>query len=54
MCARTGRRRRKQAANNYRHLAKIGRPQYPTGPGTMEAAAKREARWRENRKKLGK
>lgn len=54
MSARTARRRRKQAANGMNHLAKLGRPIYPTGPGTQEARAKREQRWRENRKKTGK
>lgn len=51
MSARTGRRRRRQMANGNKHIAKIGRPVYPTGPGTAEAAAKREKRWRENRAK---
>lgn len=51
MSARTAARRRSQMANGYRHLGKIGRPVYPTGPGTAEAKAKREQRWRENRAK---
>lgn len=51
MSQRTARRRRKQAANGNKHLAKIGRRVYPKGPGTAEAAAKREQRWRENRAK---
>lgn len=51
MSMRTARRRRKQMAQGNNHLAKIGRPVYPTGPGTAEAAAKREARWRTNRAK---
>ena len=49
--ARTARRRRKQAANNFRHLAKLGRPIYP-GRISSEASAQREARYRANLKKL--
>lgn len=51
MCvARTARRRRKQAANNFRHLAKLGRPVYP-GKISSEASARREAAFR-NRQKV--
>lgn len=49
--ARTARRRRKQAANNFRHLAKLGRPVYP-GRISSETSAKREANFRANQKKL--
>jgi hypothetical protein len=49
--ARTARRRRKQAANNFRHLAKLGRPIYP-GRISAETSAKREANFRLNLKKL--
>jgi hypothetical protein len=49
--ARTARRRRIQAANNFRHLAKLGRPVYP-GRISLEASSKREARYRANLKKL--
>lgn len=51
MSAQTGKRRRRQMANGLKHLAQIGRPKYPTGPGTADAAARREKRWRENRAK---
>jgi hypothetical protein len=49
--ARTARRRRVQAANNFRHLAKLGRPIYP-GKMTAETSARREAAYRERLKKL--
>lgn len=51
MSARTARRRRAQMANGMKHIARIGRRIYPKGPGTQQAAAKREQRWRENRAK---
>lgn len=49
--ARTARRRRKQAANNFHHLAKLGRPIY-LGRISSETSVKREARFRANQKKL--
>jgi hypothetical protein len=49
--ARTARRRRKQAANNFRHLAKLGRPVYP-GRINSETSAKRETNFRARLKKL--
>ena len=51
MSVATAKRRRRQMANGMKHLARIGRPIYPKGPGTAEAAAKREQRWRSNRAK---
>lgn len=52
MSARTGRRRRKQLKMNNKHLAKIGRPMYPTGPGQNSTKAKRrEEMWRANKAK---
>lgn len=49
--ARTARRRRKQAANNFRHLAKLGRPVYP-GRISSETSAKREFTFRLRQKKI--
>lgn len=49
--ARTARRRRKQAANNFKHLGKIGRPIYP-GKMTAEVSARREVAFRLRLKKL--
>lgn len=52
MCgAATAKRRRKQAANGYKHLAKIGRPKYPKAPGTAQARDKREKAWLANKAK---
>lgn len=49
--ARTARRRRKQAANNYRHMSKMRRPHYPSRV-TAEASIRREIRYREGQKKV--
>jgi hypothetical protein len=51
MCvSRTARRRRKQAANGYRHLSKQRRPHY--AKVTADKSARREARKIENEKKM--
>ena len=42
---------RKRFKIKFRDVARLGRPVYAAGPGTQEAAAKREQRWRENFKK---
>jgi hypothetical protein len=49
--ARTARRRRLQAKNGFKHLAKIGRPVYP-GRISSETSAKREANYRARQKKI--
>jgi hypothetical protein len=51
MSARTARRRRVQMANNFRHLAKLGRPIYP-GRVSAETSQRREMAYRERLKKI--
>jgi len=51
MSQRAAIRRRRQMANGNKHLAKLRRPVYPKGPGTADAAKKRDDRWRANRAK---
>lgn len=49
--ARTARRRRKQAAQGFNHLAKLGRPIFPRPVGAG-VSARREQAFRERQKKL--